>query len=174
MPDALPTLTGTLVSLAPLDPSEVEPLALSLTSDPLARTWFGHDKDTVHRWLSGPEVGAFAIRAIETPMHGPLGIITFEEESDPDYFCAGIDIGLLSQATGQGLGPDALRTLIRWLFDERGHHRVAIDPAVANHHAVHVYRKVGFRPVGVMRSYERGPDGWHDNLLMDMLRGELT
>jgi aminoglycoside 6'-N-acetyltransferase len=33
---------------------------------------------------------------------------------------------------------------------------------------------VGFRPVGVMRRYERGPDGvWHDGLLMDMLAGEL-
>jgi aminoglycoside 6'-N-acetyltransferase len=34
---------------------------------------------------------------------------------------------------------------------------------------------VGFRPIGVMREYERGRDGtFHDGLLMDMLRGELT
>jgi aminoglycoside 6'-N-acetyltransferase len=33
---------------------------------------------------------------------------------------------------------------------------------------------VGFRRVGIMRKYERGPDGvWHDGLLMDMLREEL-
>jgi aminoglycoside 6'-N-acetyltransferase len=33
---------------------------------------------------------------------------------------------------------------------------------------------VGFRPVGVMRQYERGGDGrFHDGLLMDLLRGEL-
>ena len=35
-------------------------------------------------------------------------------------------------------------------------------------------REVGFRPVGVMRRYERGPDGqFHDGLLMDLLREEL-
>jgi len=34
---------------------------------------------------------------------------------------------------------------------------------------------VGFRPVGVMRRYERGGDGrFHDGLLMDLLRGELA
>ena len=31
-----------------------------------------------------------------------------------------------------------------------------------------------FRPVGVMRQYERGNDGqFHDGLLMDLLRDEL-
>jgi aminoglycoside 6'-N-acetyltransferase len=33
---------------------------------------------------------------------------------------------------------------------------------------------VGFRRVGIMRKYERGPDGvWRDGLLMDMLEEEL-
>ena len=41
--------------------------------------------------------------------------------------------------------------------------------------AIATYRRVGFRPVGIMRRYERGPDGtFHDGLLMDMLEGELT
>jgi hypothetical protein len=32
-----------------------------------------------------------------------------------------------------------------------------------------------FRPVGIMRRYERGPDGrWHDGLLMDLLPEDLT
>jgi aminoglycoside 6'-N-acetyltransferase len=50
-----------------------------------------------------------------------------------------------------------------------------IDPAAANGRAIRSYAKVGFRPVGVMRQYERGRDGrFHDGLLMDMLRAELT
>ena len=45
-----------------------------------------------------------------------------------------------------------------------------IDPAANNAAAIRAYEKAGFRPVGVMRRYERGPDGtWHDGLLMDML-----
>jgi aminoglycoside 6'-N-acetyltransferase len=67
-----------------------------------------------------------------------------------------------------------VRTLARQLFDEVGHHRLIIDPAAANERAIRCYERVGFRPVGVMRDYERGPDGsWHDGLVMDLLAGEL-
>jgi aminoglycoside 6'-N-acetyltransferase len=60
------------------------------------------------------------------------------------------------------------------LIDERGHHRVTIDPATANTAAIRAYQKAGFRPVGVMRGYERDTDGrgWHDGLLMDILAGD--
>ena len=40
--------------------------------------------------------------------------------------------------------------------------------------SLNAYNKVGFKPVGVMRQYERGPDGtFHDGLLMDLLANEL-
>ena len=104
-----------------------------------------------------------------------IGSIQFAEEDEPDYRHAGIDLFLATAHHGRGLGPDAVRTLARYLFEERGHHRLTIDPAVANERAIGAYRRVGFRPVGVMRLYERGFDGtWHDGLLMDMLAGELA
>jgi aminoglycoside 6'-N-acetyltransferase len=62
----------------------------------------------------------------------------------------------------------------RHLIRDLGHHRITIDPAADNEAAIRCYAKVGFRPVGVMRRYERGPDGtWHDGLLMDLLADEL-
>ena len=65
--------------------------------------------------------------------------------------------------------------LARFLCEEHGHHRLTIDPAAANHRAIRCYEKVGFRRVGVLRGYERGPDGgFHDGLLMDLLRPELA
>jgi aminoglycoside 6'-N-acetyltransferase len=68
-----------------------------------------------------------------------------------------------------------IRTLARHLFQRRGHHRLTIDPAADNQRAIRAYRRVGFRPVGVMRRYERGPDGsWHDGLRMDLLPEDLT
>jgi len=51
---------------------------------------------------------------------------------------------------------------------------LTIDPAAANERAIRAYEKVGFKPVGVMREYERGISRqFHDGLLMDMLAGEL-
>ena len=59
------------------------------------------------------------------------------------------------------------------LADARGHHRFTIDPAADNERAVRCYAAVGFKPVGVLRRYWRGPDGlWRDGLLMDMLADE--
>ena len=67
-----------------------------------------------------------------------------------------------------------VQSLARYLLEVRGHHRLTIDPAADNARAIRTYEKVGFKPVGVMRMYERGSDGtYHDGLLMDMLAGEL-
>jgi aminoglycoside 6'-N-acetyltransferase len=103
-----------------------------------------------------------------------VGAVQFAEEEDPMYRHANIDLYLTTARRGQGIGPEAIRLLARHLIDVRGHHRLTIDPAAANEAAIHAYEKVGFRPVGVMRSYERGPEGtWHDGLLMELLADEL-
>jgi aminoglycoside 6'-N-acetyltransferase len=104
-----------------------------------------------------------------------VGAILYTEENDPGYRHAALDISLDTAHHGQGLGSDAIRTLARHLFEERGHHRLTIDPAAHNERAIRAYRRVGFRPVGIMREYELGADGtWHDGLLLDLLAGELT
>ncbi len=104
-----------------------------------------------------------------------IGAIQFDEESDPMYRRAGIDIFLTTSRHAQGFGSEAVGVLARYLIEERGHHRLTIDPAADNAAAIRAYEKVGFRAVGVMRSYERGPDGnWHDGLLMEMLAEDLT
>jgi aminoglycoside 6'-N-acetyltransferase len=104
-----------------------------------------------------------------------IGFIQYYEEDDPNYRHAGIDVALHPDRCGQGLGTDAVRTLARHLFDDRGHHRLVIDPRASNGRAIASYRKVGFRDVGIMRRYEQANDGtWHDGLLMDLLRDELT
>jgi aminoglycoside 6'-N-acetyltransferase len=55
-------------------------------------------------------------------------------------------------------------------FAGRGHHRFTIDPAAENARAIRAYASAGFEPVGVLRSYWRGPDGrWRDGLLMDLV-----
>ena len=103
-----------------------------------------------------------------------IGATQFDEVEDPMYRSANIDLYLTTPRHGQGLGSEAVRVLARYLIEERGHHRLTIDPAADNAAAIRAYGKVGFRKVGVMRSYERGPDGtFHDGLLMELLADEL-
>jgi aminoglycoside 6'-N-acetyltransferase len=102
------------------------------------------------------------------------GLIQFWEEPEPRYRHASIDLFLDPALHGRGLGTEAVRRVVRHLIDQRGHHRITIDPAAANAAAIRAYEKVGFRSVGVMRRYERdvGGAGWHDGLLMELLAGE--
>ncbi len=103
-----------------------------------------------------------------------VGAIQYAEENEPMYRHAGVDIFLTTSRRGQQLGSEAIRVLARYLFRERCHHRLTIDPAANNDAAIRAYERVGFRKVGVMRQYERAPDGrWRDGLLMEMLREDF-
>jgi aminoglycoside 6'-N-acetyltransferase len=102
------------------------------------------------------------------------GLIQFWEEPTPKYRHATIDVFLDPALHGRGIGTEAVRRLVGQLIEERGHHRITIDPGTGNTAAIRSYEKVGFRPVGVMRHYER-PDGseeWRDGLLMELLADE--
>jgi aminoglycoside 6'-N-acetyltransferase len=98
-------------------------------------------------------------------------MVQFGEEVDPKYRHASIDLFLDPALHGRGIGTEVVRRVVRQLIDERGHHRITIDPAADNAAAIRAYEKVGFGPVGVMRRYERDVDGpgWHDGLLMELL-----
>jgi len=99
------------------------------------------------------------------------GLIQFWEESEPRYRHAAIDLFVDPALHGRGVGTKALSLLVEHLIAERSHHRLTIDPALANTAAVRCYEKAGFSRVGVMRSYERDLDGhgWHDSLLMEYI-----
>jgi aminoglycoside 6'-N-acetyltransferase len=165
-------LRGERVTLRPLDAEDVDRLAAILAEPEVVAWWGRWDADRVRAELIEPEDEV--VFAIE--VDGELvGSIQYTEENDPDYRHASIDLFLAPSWHGRGLGSEAVRVVARYLFDERGHHRLTIDPAAANERAIRAYERVGFRPVGVMRQYERGPDGtWRDGLLMDLLAGEFV
>jgi aminoglycoside 6'-N-acetyltransferase len=165
------TLRGERVLLRPLTPADVPAVAAIQAQPGVARWWGEPREEDLREKVDGTErVAAFAIE-----LHGKvIGLIQYHEEEDPMYRHAGIDLFISEHAHGQGLGTDAVRTLASYLIRERGHHRLVIDPAADNAAAIRAYEKVGFRPVGLMRQYERLPGGdWHDGLLMDLLADEL-
>ncbi len=166
-------LRGDHVRLRPVTAADAPRLAEILTTPQVAEWWHGYDLERVEReFVAGEDdIVTFVVEADGQV----VGLIQYGEETDPDYRHANVDISLHPHWHGRGFGADAVRTLARYLFEERGHHRVTIDPAAHNERAIRSYRRVGFKPVGVMRRYERGADGtWHDGLLMDLLPEDLT
>src|SRR5690606_5703232 len=104
-----------------------------------------------------------------------IGWIAGWEKLHRDYRHAGIDLFLSTQHQGRGFGTEAIRLVCRYLFEGRGHHRIVIDPAADNVHAIRAYEKVGFRRVGVMRGSDRGAHGpFHAGMLLALLPEDLA
>lgn len=158
--------------LRPVGDADI-PFILAILDEPEVARWWRRSE-----WERVDEQDAvtFAIALMEAAAGGDaVGCIQYTEELDPDYFTAAVDIFVSAAVQGRGVGPDAMRTLIAWLFDARGHHRLTVDPAAANARAIHVYEKLGFRRVGVLRRYERVADGvWRDALLMELVAEDFV
>jgi aminoglycoside 6'-N-acetyltransferase len=164
-------LRGERVLLRPLTAADVAAVAAIQAQAGVVGRWGEPDESELRGKVAGTdECTAFAIE-----LDGAVvGLIQYHEEDDPMYRHAGIDLFLSEDVHGQGLGTDAVRTMALHLVHDRGHHRLVIDPAADNTAAIRAYEKVGFRPVGVMRQYERLSGGeWHDGQLMDLLADEL-
>ncbi len=144
------------------------PALLAILEEPEVARWWRRDE-----WERVDEDDAVTFVIVASGVVS--GCIQFSEETDPDYFSAAVDIFVATAAQGRGVGPDALRTLVAWLIEARGHHRLTVDPAADNARAVHVYEKLGFRRVGVLRQYERVEEGvWRDALLMELVADDFV
>ncbi|HEY7455516.1 MAG TPA: GNAT family protein, partial [Thermoleophilaceae bacterium] len=156
---ALPLLQGERVTLRVIEEADLELLAAIIREPGVAEWWGEAEEPERLRDNLRMDGDAWAIEA-DGELAGWLG---FSEETEPEYRSVGLDISLSGRFQGQGIGPDALRTAIRWFATERGHHRFTIDPAAHNERAVRAYAAVGFKPVGTLRRAELGSDGeWHD------------
>jgi aminoglycoside 6'-N-acetyltransferase len=166
-------LRGAMVSLRTATTDDIPALAKIRAMPEVYRWWRGEAdmSSEVAADLADPDAKTLAVE-----LEGRVvGAIQWSEETERDYRHASIDIYLDPAVHGRGAGTDAVRTLARHLIAGEGFHRLVIDPAADNGAAIRCYSKVGFRPVGIMRKYERGSDGtWHDGLLMDLLAEELA
>ena len=165
----LPVLRGERVTLRPVEEADLDPLS-GVIQEPSVAPWWGEAEEPGRlRDNLRMDGDAFVIEA-DGELAGWLG---FVEETEPEYRSVSFDISLSERFQGRGLGPDALRTLIRWFAHERSHHRFTIDPSMLNDRAIKAYAAVGFKPVGVMRKAELHDGEWTDALLMDLLIDEL-
>lgn len=137
--------------------AEDEPAVAALLAEPEVRRWWPDgDYDRDHGWVV--QVGG-----------EHAGWVQYTEESYEWYPSVGLDIALTTRLHGRGYGRRALRLAIEH-FVAKGHHRFTIDPDVENERAIRSYAAVGFKPVGVLRAYERRPGGgFNDGLLMDLI-----
>lgn len=84
----------------------------------------------------------------------------------------GLGITLLPAARGRGLGPDAIRVLLRYAFRDRGLHRVQLEVLADNAPAIAAYRRVGFVEDGRRREAAWVDGRFVDEVVMSVLAHE--
>ncbi|HEY4621242.1 MAG TPA: GNAT family protein [Gaiellaceae bacterium] len=165
-------LHGERVVLRPMTELDAERVEEIRALPEVARWWRDRDADYARSKLADDDLLCWIVELDGAA----IGFVQAYEEKDPEYRHAGLDLFLDPAFHGQGLGQDAVRTTSRHLLEDRGHHRLVIDPAAANTRAIHCYETVGFRRVGVLRSYwwDHVEERWADGVLLDLLADELT
>jgi aminoglycoside 6'-N-acetyltransferase len=165
-----PVLATDRVLLRAPREADVDVLAAIGKEPAVSAFWPGLDRQVVLEHLLPPEG---SVPFVIEHAGEAVGYIQYYEHDDPEFRHAGIDLFLATRLHGRGLAREAIRRLADYLFDARGHHRLVIDPAADNARAIRAYEAVGFRRVGILREYQRAPDGaWRDGLLLDMLRSD--
>jgi aminoglycoside 6'-N-acetyltransferase len=135
-----------------------------------------HQNPGVLRWW-GPMDPGFPFDEAESQrfaivVDGQIaGLVQWGDESWEENRHAYIDIFVGDAFASRGIGTEVVRRVIRELVEERGYHRITIDPAPDNTAAVRCYEKAGFRTVGRLeRAYLEPHSGeWRDELLMELV-----
>ncbi len=123
------------------------------------------------RALQFPAAGAqFTIETKAGRVIGDIGLFGVSAENREAY--VGIMIGE-KDCWSSGYGSDALRTLLRFAFDEMNLHRVALHVFDFNPRAIASYRKCGFVEEGRLRQAMYRAGQHHDVVMMSILREEF-
>jgi len=148
-------LRGVRTTLRPVVATD-EDLLVGWLQDPEVCRWWGGrplTRDEIVRSYLGdrePDVVPFVIE------HGDCAI-GYIQYWIADASSGGLDMFLVPAARGQGLGPDAARALVRYLFQERHWQRVTVDPAVDTARAIRAWHKAGFRAGRMLRDSPDAP-----------------
>lgn len=175
-------------------PGDHDPIVgLRLTFRPIAEV----DLPDLMRWLADSEVVAFygdppaSIEATREDYLEPgvnptwrfviedggrgVGEIQYHHAYvGEDYtWKAGIDIFIGEpDARDHGVGTEAIRTMLGYLFETKQVHLVTIDPEVKNGRGIRAYEKAGFHLDGVLRHDMFVHDEYVDTHLMSILEDE--
>ena len=171
-------IRGERLYLSALDPANAE-VALGWFADPEVRMWLlnGHVPLTLaseHAFYARMEADdqsyVFEIHLAENDRYiGNCGIhgVKLPERTG--------EIGILigeKDCWNQGLGRDALLTLMRFGFQTQGMHRLQIKSVAENERALHLYPSLGFVEVGREREAQYLHGAFRDDVVWDLLEDE--
>jgi RimJ/RimL family protein N-acetyltransferase len=102
----------------------------------------------------------------------PVGVISLMNISDANESAELSIIVGHPDDRHQGYGTEAIELLLRYAFEELGLNRVGLSAFDFNEEAISAYEKLGFAIEGRYRQAIKRNSGFHDAILMSVMKGE--
>jgi RimJ/RimL family protein N-acetyltransferase len=178
LPNPLPTLATERLVLRRPEPRDVAD-RLAYGRDPEIYRMFGADisalppftAQNAEAWVDG--VARHPAAWIISLEGRAIGEVLLDNAVDADMR-VGLSIGILDpSALGKGYGPEAMRAVCAFAFEQLGLHRISIRVLAANTRAIRSYEKIGFQREGLERQSARVGQRYEDDVLMGLLAGEM-
>lgn len=171
-----PTLIGERVILRPVLPEDAGPFFASLDDAESARLTGTHQTFTyeqIQRWAASRQeqkdrLDLSIIDCESGKWVGELAILDWDE----DNHSCGFRIAIGPNGRNRGLGSEATRLIIDYVFEHLPINRIGLEVFDFNPRAIHVYQKAGFTREGVLRSALYWDGAYHDTIVMSILRDE--
>jgi RimJ/RimL family protein N-acetyltransferase len=128
------------------------------------------------KWVEGisgtKDNYSFAIETLEDKKYiGGCGINNLDWKNS--VFTIGIFIGD-KEYLGKGYGTDAMKTLIKFIFEQMNINKIKLQVFSFNKRAVRSYEKCGFKKEGVLRMEIFRDGRYYDDIIMGLLREEYN
>jgi RimJ/RimL family protein N-acetyltransferase len=104
----------------------------------------------------------------------PVGVISLMNLSEANESAELSVIVGHPEDRNHGYGAEAIERIVRYAFDDLGLNRVGLSVFEFNEPAISTYERLGFEREGRFRRAVKRADGFHDAVLMSVLRDEWT
>ncbi|RCV48297.1 GNAT family N-acetyltransferase [Marinitenerispora sediminis] len=173
-----PTLSGERVRLVPLTEEHAEALFEATRNDEIRRLTGTHrrwSREEVRQWCRerARQPDRVDLAIVDRPGNRFVGELSLMEV-DAANESAAYRISLSGiEFTGQGLGKEATRLMLRYAFERIRLHRVWLEVFAFNMRAIATYRACGFTVEGRLRDALLWEGRRHDALLMAALEHDF-
>jgi RimJ/RimL family protein N-acetyltransferase len=176
-----PTIRGERIVLRPIVAADATSMLADLDDDDGRRLTGTHrtfEPSEIERWAatrSGAD-DRIDLAITDRGTGDWLGEVVVNDW-DPANRSCGFRIAVSRAARDRGVGTEATRLLIDYVFEEIDDppvNRIELEVFTFNPRAIHVYETIGFRREGVRRQALRWDGSYVDAVVMSIVRSDLT
>ncbi len=176
-----PTLTGQRVTLRPIVAGDAASLWNDLHDDEAVRltgTTATFSREQIDVWAASraTQTDRLDMAIVDRETEEWAGEVVINDVDDVNQSC-GFRIALTRAARGRGLGSEATRLIVGYVFDrvqEPSIHRIELEVYAFNERAIRTYERAGFVREGVRRDALHQDGRFHDAIIMSVLRTDAA